>query len=147
MGTRITDERHLNRLVTCHHEAGHAVIHRATGGRVAHVKILSDMEGVMRPADEFDPDKALGWLTMILAGGEAAARYIATQGYSLGQGRRLARHGCRDDLALFRRYAQHTGISEGRARREADTLVRRHWGRIHRVAHKLDQRGRLSHSL
>ncbi|WP_216210593.1 M50 family metallopeptidase [Amycolatopsis aidingensis] len=141
---RYDTSQDLTRLVTCHHEAGHAIAHQVGGGTVHHVRIVSDHEGYMRPADEFDPDNPLPWLVMILAGSEAAARFLTRHGYSLGEGRRIQRGWCHDDRTMFRRYARGTGIAEGRARREAQRLVRRHWRQIDRLATKLDRRGRLT---
>ncbi|SFJ76554.1 Peptidase M50B-like [Amycolatopsis sacchari] len=137
----------FNRLITAHHEAGHAIAHLVAGGRVQSVKIISTYHGVMTPREhEPAPDNVLGWLVMILAGHEAAARYVAKNGYGLGTARRLTRDGAASDLAGFRRFARGTGISEAHARREAARLVSRHWGRVHRAALRLDKAGRLSGS-
>lgn len=137
----------FNRLITAHHEAGHAVAHVLGGGRVTEVKILGERSGVMVPKENTPiPGRELEFLAMILAGHEAGVRFLTTYG---GFGRSAANRALRKagahDLARFPGYARGTGISESTARSRARSLVASHWGRIHRVAVKLDRSGRLTH--
>ncbi len=146
--SHVEDEERLNRLATAHHEAAHAVAHKLAGGRVHEVRFFSATAGGTKVAEDGPggPVSNLGWLVMLLAGGEAELRFLDRDPRV---GRRQARAavaaGCRGDLTAFRAAARGTGISERRARAAARSLVSAHWGRIARVAAKLDQRHRLHH--
>ncbi|PXY31109.1 hypothetical protein [Prauserella muralis] len=145
---RYRDHEDLTRWVSAFHEAGHAVVHCAAGGRLRTARLTADDAGHITTRENGPhPDRPLDWLAMLLAGHEAATRFLVQHGgYSTGQARSRTRGSARDDLAAFRRDARGTGISESRARREAATRVRRHWGRIQRAAHTLHATGRLTTS-
>jgi hypothetical protein len=137
----------LSPMMAAYHEAGHAVAHKVAGGRVSSVKLTGRDTGVMT-TQEHGPREGdlMGWLVMILAGQEAAARFLTHHGYSLAAGRRANHRGSHHDRARFRRYAQGSGISEAHARHEAERLVRTHWRRIDRTARKLTRSRHLSHT-
>jgi hypothetical protein len=142
------DVADLRRLMHAHHEAGHAIAHTLAGYRVHRVTLEPGTRGgfMTTAEDGPDPDRIHGWLVMLLAGGEAATRFLTKNGYGTGEARRIASGSCNQDRGDFRRDRRGSGISEGRARADARTLVSRHWGRIHRVAVRLDRKGRLSGS-
>ncbi|EHY90009.1 hypothetical protein [Saccharomonospora azurea] len=143
---RFAADEDITRWVSAFHEAGHAVIHCAAGGRIKRAVLTDDDNGYVIPVEEEPhPGRLMDWLAMILGGHEAAARFLVKHaGYGLSHARATTQPGARSDLAGFRRYARGSGISEAAARRETEKRVRRHWSRIERAAKKLHARGRLT---
>lgn len=144
---RFAADEDITRWVSAFHEAGHAVVHCAAGGRIKRVVLTADGAGYMCPVEQGPkPGRLMDWLAMILGGHEAAARFLVKHaGYGLRHARAITRAGARADLAGFRRYARGSGICESAARRETEKRVRQHWSRIERAAKRLHARGRLAH--
>jgi hypothetical protein len=143
-----TDED-LDRWKIAYHEAGHAVVHRVAGGQVKKVEILRNGGGITVTAEDgpADDDGLIHWLVMILAGGEAEARFLVRKhGQWRSDARRAARPTCSSDLSDFRQAAKGSSISESKARNAAEVLVRKHWRRIDKVAALLFAKGKLTGS-
>jgi hypothetical protein len=137
----------LARWEIAYHEAGHAVAHRVAGGKVRAVELHRNGHGVtITDEDGPTPATAQGWLVMLLAGGEAQAKFLTQHHFGLGKARRYVQSSCAGDLADFRRDSRGFGISESTARRGAERLVRSHWRRIDRAASLLLKNGRISGS-
>ncbi|MFI6026372.1 hypothetical protein [Amycolatopsis magusensis] len=135
----------ITRLVVAHHEAGHAIAHRVAGGRIQFVKVGRDGRGNTRTVENGPtPGKELDWLVMIAAGGRAEHRFLTEQGYSDREARALVEANTSGDQANFRALSQGTGITRRQADKAADKLVSRHWGRIQKLAARLDNSGRVS---
>lgn len=138
----------LWRLAIAFHEAGHAVIHKTNGGRVKSVTLLGIDDGGYTTTAEDGPDHGnpLPWLAMLMAGYAAEYRFLTRNGVGSWKADSVAKARACGDRTDFRADGRGTGISRGRAVREATRLVNRHWGRIERAAHALSARGRLSGS-
>lgn len=144
---RTDDTADLDRLAIAFHEAGHAVIHVVNGGRVSHLEILGNGAGNTCTVED-GPDEAnpMAWLAMVMAGQAAETRFLTRNGYGQWKAESLAKHTAGGDHRNFRRDSRGTGISKGQALREAHRQVRKHWGRIERVAALLNAKGRISGS-
>ncbi|QYN17508.1 M50 family metallopeptidase [Amycolatopsis sp. DSM 110486] len=135
----------LTRAVSAHHEAGHAVAHKAAGGTIRKVVLDARGHGVTYTV-ELSPGgrlSELGFVAMLLAGEEAQYRFLTGIGYGSREARRWASVGGTRDRADFRKLRKLTRYSEAEARDEAALVVSRSWGRIERVACDLYERGRL----
>ncbi|OXM70744.1 MULTISPECIES: hypothetical protein [Amycolatopsis] len=127
------------------HEAGHGVIAVVQGIEVAHCH-LDTTSGHTRHRD-VSADQPEISLAILLAGQEAEAYWLTRYaGYWFGSALRAAADSSEHDLCEVRRLRRHTGLSEGRIRSRTRSLVRRHWSRIDRAAHRLYTRGHLSGS-
>ncbi|WP_410662784.1 hypothetical protein [Amycolatopsis sp. lyj-84] len=142
-----TDETvDLELLAAAYHEAGHAVLHKLSGGTVQHVKVTSSRAYTRTAEDRPDADNPLPYLVMVMAGHAAEARFYQRNGVGSWKADSMAAAQAGGDRANFRRHASGTGISQSKALSEAKKQVRRHWGRIERVAQALATTGRVSGS-
>lgn len=144
MGHNVLDPTGDLRWLPAFHVAGHAVVHCAAGGKIKHVKPTADAAGHLQFVA--DPREPMDVLAALLAGQEAAARFLTKHvGYSLRAARSITQGGAHADLYEFRHAAHGSEITEDEARREAEKRVRRHWGRIERAARRLHVGGHLTH--
>lgn len=147
--THRDDDPTFVRLVTAHHEAGHAAAYIAGGGQVRSITLgdggHGDCDYQERDIDADDQAALLGWLATILAGGAAQAEYLKRHcGYRDGQARRDSRDNCGRDERAYRDEARRSSLSRGKVEREAERIVRRCWKDIHRLALDLNDRGHLT---
>lgn len=139
------DQTRLHRLLTAHHELGHAVVFQALGITVTGVEVINEAHGVTT-TDSDDPfatpEQTRAYLVGALAGREADLRWFDVYGYD-----GFDESSCADDLAYFRKHRRHEfvrDIPDSEFRSEARRLVRAHWGRITRLAPRLAERGAIA---
>ncbi|RZQ60864.1 hypothetical protein [Amycolatopsis suaedae] len=130
----------LGRYALAAHEAGHGVVHKALGDKVAWVRLGSGGGCTRTRVQTLDHD-VIG----SLAGQEAQALWISRRlGWSFGSALSLARKSSGHDLAHVRKVIGRSGLSLGAAQSRARSLVRSNWGRIDRAATRLYRSGQLS---
>jgi hypothetical protein len=127
-GRYVAGHAHGERKLISRHEAGHAVVARAVGGRVRSAT-MTDNDGLVRARIPDDPVKVVAFL--------AAGRYAA------GTGR-----GCSADYAAIRKElrgvpSKHRGQVKCDGLRLARRTVAARSGEIRRSAARLSQHGRL----
>ncbi|MFJ8910610.1 hypothetical protein [Amycolatopsis sp. NPDC102389] len=143
---RIDEITDLELLAAAYHEGGHAVLHKLNGGTVHHVKVTASGAYTRTAEDCPDEDDPFPYLVMVMAGHAAEARFYQVNGFGSWKADSMAAAQAGGDRANFGRHSRGTGISRGQALNEAKRQVRRHWGRIDRVARVLAARGHLSGS-
>jgi hypothetical protein len=123
-------------LITAAHELGHVVSARAHGIGVE--RITMGLTRLALPANDRDytPDQWVGWLVGCWAGFEAEklwARKI---------GGKASRHECGADIRNFQTDRRKVpGMTEGKARSAARTIVGRNWSDIRKHAPTLARQG------
>lgn len=140
------EETQGRRLLTAAHELGHWAAFDAAGYAVRSVRVDGPHDGVCH----LDAAKAVTvpYLVAIMAGHVAEARWLHRyHDYSRSQALTVTyRHSLASDVPNFRllRRRHELDLSEKTAIREAETVVKRHWGRVERRVAKLATKGRLS---
>ncbi|WP_243790180.1 hypothetical protein [Saccharopolyspora gloriosae] len=132
-------------LATAVHEAGHAVLHTLSGLRVVAMHVWHHggdvTSGRVDIAEtEIDDDQVDGYLTSVVAGGEAEALWLSEHSRrSLRQARRQVYRSCRSDRLNYRRTHRDVAdsLTETAARDRAHTLLTRHWDQVERLAVRL----------
>ncbi|MCA1191355.1 MULTISPECIES: hypothetical protein [unclassified Saccharopolyspora] len=145
MATVTDDDIAFAVLAAAVHEAGHAVLHTVAGMQVTAMHVWHHggnvTSGRVEIAEtEIDDDQVDGYLTAVVAGGEAEALWLSEQaGQSIGRSRRQVYASCRSDQLNYRRTHRHTpgSLTETAARARAHTLLTRHWDRVERLAARL----------
>lgn len=140
------DETQDRMLLTAAHELGHWVAFDAAGYRVRGLRIHGEHDAICHVDTPHVVD--VGYLVAIMAGHVAEARWLHRyHDYPRGKALKVTyRHSSKSDLRGFRTLRRRHGldVSEDKAIREAEKVVKRHWGRIERRVGKLAEKGRLS---
>lgn len=140
--SKVTD--HRQRLIlSCAHEAGHAVAFRRAGLKVSRVVV-----GTHRSYTDINdprPDQLNAYLVGIYAGTVAGARLLVRHfDYSSGAAWSHASVGSDSDWRRLRTERTPDCWSDSKLRSRAESLVRSDWGRIERLALRLADHRRLS---
>ncbi|MGW4829764.1 M50 family metallopeptidase [Amycolatopsis japonica] len=146
---RLEREDRITRRATAYHEGGHAVALKLAGGTVKHVKVHANgRQGGTRTVEDGPGGRIseLGWMVMLLAGAEAEYRYLTREaGLPASQAKASIKAGSQTDMSDLRNAVKAYGISEATVRSKTKSLINSNWGRITKVAVKLDERGTLRH--